>query len=181
MTVLLALLVAAAPPEKPVVTGGLTPMYKLAVGLEEARGDFDRLCLARPFDPQSFDVAVRGSPWRYRRASQSDPNLIGYEAAKGYASRKWMGVPQGRLPQCNLDAATARAYSLDAVGKQIEVHLARRLGQAPLRREADGGLFWQWLAEPGKVARLYLLRHPNTDPRQMTLTLQKWPAERAGE
>ena len=37
----------------------------------------------------------------------------------------------------------------------------------------------EWPVEGGKVARLYVMRHPGSDPRQLTLTLQKWPKAEA--
>ena len=167
--------------QQPVVTGGLETMVKLAIGIDEALGEFERLCLARPFDAASFEKAVAGSSWRYRRATDTQPELVGYDSRKGYASIKWLGPPPGRLPQCNLDAATLRPYTPEATAGRIEVRLKRLLGIIPARRASGPSLFWEWPAEPGKVARLYLLRHPGTDPRQLTLTLQKWPKPEAAE
>ena len=173
-----ALLAAAAPAaQQPSVSGGLQPMFKLAIGLDEAFGEFERLCLVRPFDAASFEKAVTSSSWRYRRAAGTQPALIGYDSRKGYASIKWLGPPEGRLPQCNLDAATLRPYTPEATAGRIETRLKRLLGAAPARRAAGTSLFWEWPAEAGRVARLYLLRHTDTDPRQLTLTLQKWPQE----
>ncbi|HYE29335.1 MAG TPA: hypothetical protein VEA61_14030 [Allosphingosinicella sp.] len=161
--------------QQPVVTGGLETMVKLAIGIDEALGEFERLCLARPFDAASFEKAVRGSSWRYRRAADSEPELIGYDSRKGYASIKWLGPPAGRLPQCNLDAATLRPYTPTATAARIEARLKRLLGTIPVRQASGTSLFWEWPAETGKAVRLYLLRHPGSDPRQLTLTLQKWP------
>jgi|GEM_PF-5175573 len=173
------LLAAAAPAaQQPVVTGGLQPMFKLAIGIDEALGEFERLCLARPFDAATFETAVSRSSWRYRRASGTTPELIGYDSRKGYASIKWLGPPAGRLPQCNLDAATLRPYTLEATAGRIEARLRRLLGTVPARHAAGTNLFWEWPAE-GKVTRLYLLRDPGSDPRQLTLTLQKWPQAEA--
>jgi hypothetical protein len=167
------LLGAAA--QQPTPTGGLQPMFKLAIGIDEALGEFERLCLARPFDAATFETAVSRSSWRYRRTPGTTPELIGYDSRKGYASIKWLGPPAGRLPQCNLDAATIRPYTAEATAGQIEARLKRRLGTMPARHPADTSLFWEWPVEDGKVARLYLQRHPGSDPRQLTLTLQKWP------
>lgn len=175
-----ALLAAAAPAaEQPVVSGGLQPMFKLAIGLDEALGEFERLCLARPFDAAAFERVVSSSPWRYRRAAGTSPDLIGYDSRKGYASIKWLGPPPGRLPQCNLDAATATPYAPDATARRIEARLKRLLGAVPVRHAAGASTFWEWAAGEGKVARLYVLRHPGSDPRQLTLTLQKWPGAAA--
>jgi hypothetical protein len=174
---LLAAALSAA--QQPVVSGGLQPMFKLAIGIDEALGEYERLCLARPFDAASFEKAVRASSWRYRRAPGTSPELIAYDSRKGYASVKWLGPPAGRLPQCNLDSATLRPYTPEATAVRIEARLKRLLGAAPPRRAAGATLFWEWPAEAGKVARLYLVRHPDTDPRQLTLTLQKWPLAEA--
>lgn len=179
MTPLIALFLAAAPTHRPTVSGGLTQMLKRAVALDEALGEFDRICLAHPFDAAAFERAVASSSWRYRRAHASFPELTGYDSVNGYVSRKWMGSPEGSLPQCNLDGATPRAYPPSAIAARIEARLAAR-GVSVGRRQADDSLYWQWPLEEGKVARLYLLRHRGSDPRQLTLTLQKWPAERAG-
>jgi hypothetical protein len=177
MIALALALAAAQPAQKPAVTGGLDPMYKLGIGLDEAWGAFARLCLVKPFDPMAFETAVRSSSWRYRRNAGTGPDLVGYDSRKGYVSIKWLGPPQGRLPQCNLDAATARAIPRETIAVRIEARIARLRGSAPPRREVEGALFWEWPGEADKVVRLYWLRHPNTDPRQITLTLQKWPAE----
>ena len=173
------MLAAAPAAQQPVVTGGLQPMFKLAIGIDEALAEFERLCLASPFDAAAFEKAVSGSSWRYRRNPGTTPELIGYDSRKGYASIKWLGPPAGRLPQCNLDAATLRPFTLEATAGRIEARLKRRLGIVPPRHAAGASLFWEWPAEGGKVARLYLLRHPGSDPRQLTLTLQKWPQAEA--
>lgn len=171
-----ALLAATAPAaQQPVVTGGLQPMFKLAIGLDEALAEYERLCLTRAFDAASFEKAVSNSTWRYRRAEGTRPELVGYDSRKGYASVKWLGPPEGRLPQCNLDAATQRPYGPEAVASRIEARLKRLLGATPARQAADTSTFWEWPVEGGKVARLYVIRHRGSDPRQLTLTLQKWP------
>jgi hypothetical protein len=174
----IAFLLAAAA-QQPVVSGGLQPMLKLAIGIDEALGEFERLCLARPFDAATFERAVSASPWRYRRNPGTTPQLIGYDSRKGYASIKWLGPPAGRLPQCNLDAATLKPYTAEAMAGRIEARLKRRLGTLPARRAAGSSLYWEWPVEDGKVARLYVLRHPGSDPRQLALTLQKWPRAEA--
>jgi hypothetical protein len=170
-----ALLAAAAPTaQQPAVTGGLEPMLKLAIGIDEGLAEFERLCLAHPFDAAAFETAVSRSSWRYRRASGTTPELIGYDSRKGYVSIKWLGPPAGRLPQCNLDAATLRPSTPEATAARIEARLKSRLGTVPKRHTAGASLYWEWPSEGGNTARLYLLRHPGSDPRQLTLTLQKW-------
>ncbi|HYW15649.1 MAG TPA: hypothetical protein VE891_05795 [Allosphingosinicella sp.] len=171
-----ALLSVAAPAaQEPAVTGGLQPMLKLAIGLDEALAEYERLCLARAFDAASFEKAVSSSAWRYRRAQDTSPELVGYDSRKGYVSIKWLGPPEGRLPQCNLDSATLRPYTPEAMAGRIEARLKRLLGTSPARQAAGVSTFWEWPVEGGKMARLYVLRHPGSDPRQLTLTLQKWP------
>jgi hypothetical protein len=175
-----ALLAAAAPAaQQPAVSGGLQPMLKLVIGLDEALAEYERLCLARAFDAASFEKAVSSSAWRYRRFRDTTPNLVGYDSRKGYASIKWLGPPEGRLPQCNLDAATLRPYTPVATASRIEARLKRLLGTTPARQVAGTSTFWEWPVEGGKVARLYVIRHPGSDPRQLTLTLQKWPQAEA--
>jgi hypothetical protein len=180
MTPVVALLLAAAPAHRPTVTGGLTDMVKLAVGLDEALGEFDQICLAHPFDAAAFERAVASSSWHYRRARDTFPELTGYDSVKGYVSRKGMGSPEGSLPQCNLDGATLRAYPPAEIATRIEARLSAR-GVSAVRRQVEDSLYWQWPLQEGKLARLYLLRHPGSDPRQLTLTLQKLRAERAGQ
>jgi hypothetical protein len=171
---------AAGSAQQPVVSGGLQPMLKLAIGLDEALAEYERLCLARAFDAASFEKAVSGSTWRYRRFADTNPQLIGYDSRKGYASIKWLGPPEGRLPQCNLDSATLRPYTPEAMAGRIEARLKRLLGAIPARRAAGTSTFWEWPVDGGKIARLYVIRHPGSDPRQLTLTLQKWPNEKTG-
>lgn len=175
---LLALLAAQAQP-RPV--GGLDPRMVRANDLDSAIGEFDRLCLAAPFDRAAYEAGFRASRWRFRPAAGVPEGASAYESGRGYAFFRG-AAPGGRsLPQCNLDTAIGRAQATGLIVARIEARLARRLGSVPPRREANGSPFWQWPAEAGTVARLYLMRRPSDDPRQITLTLQKWPADLAAE
>ncbi|HVQ09205.1 MAG TPA: hypothetical protein VMS43_12310 [Allosphingosinicella sp.] len=175
---LIALLAAAQTQPGPV--GGLDPRMVQTSEIDSAIGEFDRLCLASPFDRASYEAAIRASHWRFRPAGGAPEGASAYESRRGYAFFR-DATPAGRsLPQCNLDTATGRPHARDLLVARIEARLARRLGSVPPRLGANGSLFWQWPAEAGKVARLYLMRRPSDDPRQITLTLQKWPADLAG-
>jgi hypothetical protein len=178
MILLLAALAATQAQPRPV--GGLEPRIVRASDLDGAIAEYDRLCLAAPFDRAAYEAGIRASGWRFRPASGVPEGASAYESARGYALFRG-AAPTGRsLPQCNLDTATGRPQPRDLIVARIEARLARRLGSVPPRRDANGSPFWQWPAEAGKVARLYLMRRPGDDPRQITLTLQKWPADLAG-
>lgn len=180
MIVLPLLALVAAVQAQPRPAEGLDPRMVRAGPLDAAIGEYDRLCLASPFDRAAYEAGIRASRWGFRPASGVPEGASAYESARGYAFFR-DPAPGGRsLPQCNLDTATGQPYARDLIVARIEARLARRLGSVPPRRDADGALFWQWPAEAGKVARLYLMRRPGDDPRQITLTLQKWPADLAG-
>ena len=173
----IALIAAVQAQPRPV--DGLDPRIVRASELDAAIGEYDRLCLASPFDRAAYEAGIRASGWRFRPASGVPEGASAYESARGYAFFR-DPAPGGRsIPQCNLDTATGQAQAPGLVVARIEARLARRLGSVPPRQEANGSLFWQWPAEAGKVARLYLMRRPGDDPRQITLTLQKWPADLA--
>jgi hypothetical protein len=176
---LIALLAAAQAQPGPV--GGLDPRMVRANDLNSAIGEFDRLCLAAPFDRAAYEAGIRASGWRFRPVGGVPEGASAYESGQGYAFFR-DPAPGGRsLPQCNLDTAIGRAQPVAPIAARIEARLARRLGSVPPRRDSNGSIFWQWPAEAGKVARLYLMRRPSDDPRQITLTLQKWPADLAAD
>lgn len=175
----LAIVLIAAAQAQPRPVDGLDPRLVRASELDAAIGEYDRLCLASPFDRAAYEAGIRASRWGFRPAGGVPEGASAYESARGYAFFR-EPAPGGRsMPQCNLDTATGQAQARDLIAARIEARLARRLGSVPPRRDWNGSLFWQWPAEAGKVARLYLMRRPSDDPRQITLTLQKWPADRA--
>ena len=173
---LAAMLSLAAAQAQPRVVGPLDPQLMRSGDLDAALAEFERLCLRTAFDRAAYEAAIARSSWRFRRASDAPEGASAFASVRGYAFFR----DGGRLPQCNLDTAMRRAHDRDAVAGRIAARLEALLGAAPARREAGGSLFWQWPGEPGKAIRLYLMRHPGTDPRQLTLSLQKWPAELAG-
>lgn len=174
----LAALLAAAQTQ-PRAVDGLEPRMVRTSDLNEAIGEYDRLCLASPFDRAAYEAAIRASGWRFQPVSGVPEGASAYESARGYAFFRDPLTPGRSMPQCNLDTATGQAHARELVVARIEARLARRLGSAPPRQDWNGSIFWQWPAEARKVARLYLMRRPSDDPRQITLTLQKWPADLA--
>lgn len=175
---LLALIAAVQAQPRPV--DGLDPRMVRPGELDAAIGEYDRLCLAAPFDRTAYEEGIRASGWRFRPASGVPEGASAYQSARGYAYFR-DPAPTGRsLQQCNLDTATGRAHARDVIVARVEARLARRLGSVPPRQDSNGSPFWQWPAAAGKAARLYLMRRPGDDPRQITLTLQKWPADLAG-
>lgn len=176
---LLALLAAAQ--AQPLAVGGLDPRMVRAGDLDAAVVEYERLCLASPFDRAAYEAGIRASRWRFRPASGLPEGASAYEAARGYAFFRDPPAGGRSLPQCNLDTATSRPQALNLIVARIESRLARRLGSVPPRRDSNGSVFWQWPVEAGRTARLYLMRRPTDDPRQITLTLQKWPADLAAD
>ena len=169
-----ALLAAAQAAPHPV--GGLDPRLARPGELDSVLDEYDRLCLAAPFARAAHEAAVRRSAWHFRPASNPPDGALANESARAYAFFR----DTGRLPQCNLDTATGRPAPRAQIIARIEALLLRRLGTAPPRTEAAGAIFWQWPDEqPDRIVRLYLMRRPGDDPRQLSLTLQKWPAAAA--
>ena len=163
---------AAALQAQPRPVDGLDPRLMRVGELDAALAEYDRLCLAAPFDRATHLAAVRRSDWRFRPAPNPPEGALTHQASRGFAFFR----DAGRLPQCNLDTATSRAAPAALSVERVEALLARRLGAVPARRQTATAIFWQWPGEPERTLRLYLMRRPGDDPRQLSLTLQKWPA-----
>ena len=171
MTLLALVALLAAAQAAPHSVGGLDAQLARTGELDSVLAEYDLLCLAAPFDRAAHEADVRRSAWRFRPAPDPPEGAVANQATRGYAFFR----DTGRLPQCNLDAATSRAAPAALIVARIEALLARRLGAAPPRRAVAGAIFWQWPGEPNSTIRLYLMRRPGDDPRQLSLTLQKWP------
>lgn len=170
--ILPVLALAGALQVQPRPVDGLDPRLMRPGGIDAALAEYDRLCLADPFDRAAHVAAVRRSSWRFRPAPNPPEGALTHQAVRGFAFFR----DTGRLPQCNLDTATDRAVASPLIVARIEAMLAGRLGAVPARRVTATAIFWQWPGEPDKSVRLYLLRRTGDDPRQLSLTLQKWPA-----
>ncbi len=170
--ILPVLAMAAALQAQPRPVDGLDPRLVRTADIDAVLAEYDRLCLAAPFDRAVHQAAAHRSAWRFRPGPNPPAGALTHQAARGFA----FFSDTGRLPQCNLDTAISRAVPGAVTVSRIEALLLRRLGAVPSRRETANAIFWQWPAEPDKVVRLYLMRRPGDDPRQLTLTLQRWPA-----
>lgn len=174
----LSLLVLLTPVQsEALVNEGLSRMASVPVGIDGAIAEFDRLCLAAPFDRAGYQAAIARSGWHFRHDPGSGPaGALGYVSSRGYTKL----IDFGRLPQCNFDTAIDRAHGDDTVVARIEKQLARRYGAVPERHRTANTLFWQLPSEGERPVRLYLMRRPGDDPRQFSLSLQKWPAALSG-
>lgn len=177
MSLLLALALLGSAQNEARVNQGLSTIALVPVGLDAALAEFDRLCLAAPFDRAAFAGAAARSNWRFRRDPDSGPEgALGYVASRGYTKL----IDARPLPQCNFDSALRQGAGRDATIARVEALLARRFGAVPARQETANTLFWPLPGETEQPLRLYLMRRPGDDARQFSLSLQKWPAALAG-
>ena len=159
-------------------TGGREARLMLAGDVDGTLAEYERLCLHAPFDRAAHDRAIAASSWRFRPVEVEGENASGHMAQRGYAYFRGPDSAGG-LQQCNLDAALERAIDPAALTARIGGLLQGRLPMFD-RIETRGQVYWQWPAEPGWVVRLYWMRPAGSDPRQLTLSLQKWPSNLAG-
>ncbi|HEY0312346.1 MAG TPA: hypothetical protein VGC56_07600 [Allosphingosinicella sp.] len=174
MILFLLLLAQAQPPMTR--RDAFEPLSVRGTDLERITTEFQAVCLAKPFDRDGFEAAVRASSWKYEyrpshRAYADDWRSAYADASFNTERAELRGLA---VPQCNLLAATAKKVSAPAVEAAVDAMV--RKGAPAARLTRDGGhTRWTWDAAGG-VAQLHLM-NPGPNGQTVHLSLQFWTPE----
>lgn len=149
--------------------------------LDEAVGEFERICLATGFDAARFDAAIAASKWRYEKkpgsgAPAPDVRVSG-QAMINFHGPLLQATGSFVPGQCNMEVVVRPVPADATVDVALQRVFDRILGLAPPRFAFTGETCWRWQPSPDLVSRLCRIRRSNLAAGQMAWSFQRWTAE----